>query len=69
MGMGLLLKGVIACIIGGMGNVYGGAAGSMVLGFAENFGIWKIPGQWKDAISFVILIVFLLLRPRGIMKK
>ena len=69
MGMGLLLKGVIACIIGGMGNVYGGAAGSMVLGFAENFGIWKIPGQWKDAISFVILIAFLLLRPQGILKK
>lgn len=69
MGMGLLLKGVIACIIGGMGNVYGGAAGSMLLGLAENFGIWKIPGQWKDAISFVILIAFLLLRPEGIMKK
>jgi branched-chain amino acid transport system permease protein len=69
MGMGLLLKGVIACIIGGMGNVWGGAAGSLLLGFAENFGIWKIPGQWKDAISFVILIAFLLLRPEGIIKK
>lgn len=69
MGMGLLLKGVIACIIGGMGNVWGGTAGSMLLGFAENFGIWKIPGQWKDAISFVILIAFLLLRPEGMIKK
>lgn len=69
MGMALLLKGVIASIIGGMGNIYGGVLGSFLLGFAENFGIWKMPGQWKDAISFVLLIVFLIFRPSGIVKR
>ena len=66
MGMGLLLKGVIASIIGGIGNVYGSVFGAMLLGFAENFGIWKISGEWKDAIAFSLLIIFLLVRPRGI---
>ena len=69
MGMGLLLKGVIASIIGGVGNVYGGFVGSFLLGFVENFGIWKISGEWKDAIAFGVLIVFLLFRPQGIFKK
>jgi branched-chain amino acid transport system permease protein len=69
MGMGLLLKGVIASIIGGIGNIYGGVLGAFLLGFVENFGIWKISGEWKDAIAFGLLIVFLIFRPRGIMNK
>ncbi|MFH1146000.1 MAG: branched-chain amino acid ABC transporter permease [bacterium] len=67
MGMSLLLKGVIASIIGGVGNIYGGILGSFLLGLVENFGIWKISGEWKDAIAFGVLILFLIFRPRGIM--
>ena len=69
MGMSLLLKGVIASIIGGIGNVYGGVLGAFFLGFIENFGIWKISGEWKDAIAFAVLIIFLLWRPQGILKR
>lgn len=69
MGLSLLLKGVIASIIGGIGNVYGSVLGAFVLGFAENFGIWKISGEWKDAIAFTLLIIFLIFRPQGILKK
>jgi branched-chain amino acid transport system permease protein len=69
MGMGMLLKGVIAAIVGGVGNISGGMLGSLLLGLAENFGIWKISGEWKDAIAFAILILFLLFRPNGILGK
>lgn len=69
MGLSLLLKGVIASIVGGVGNIYGGVLGAFLLGFVENFGIWKISGEWKDAIAFALLIVFLVFRPRGIMNK
>lgn len=69
MGMRLLLSGVIASIIGGIGNIYGGVVGSFLLGFVENFGIWKIPGEWKDAIAFTLLIFFLLWRPEGIIRR
>lgn len=68
-GIALLLKGVIASIIGGIGNIYGGVLGAFLLGFVENFGIWKISGEWKDAIAFTLLIVFLLFRPSGILGK
>ena len=69
MGMGLLLKGVIASIIGGVGNIYGGVLGAFLLGLVENLGIWKIPGEWKDAVSFLLLIAFLVFRPQGIIKR
>lgn len=69
MGLSLLLKGVIASIIGGIGNVYGGVIGAFLLGFIENFGIWKISGEWKDAIAFAVLILFLLFRPQGILRR
>ncbi len=69
MGLSLLLKGVIASIVGGVGNIYGGVLGGFLLGFVENFGIWKISGEWKDAIAFALLIVFLIFRPSGIINK
>jgi branched-chain amino acid transport system permease protein len=69
MGMNLLLKGVIAAIVGGVGSIPGAILGALLLGFAENFGIWKISGEWKDAIAFGLLIIFLVFRPKGIISK
>ena len=67
MGMNAILKGIIASIIGGIGSIPGAMFGGLFLGIAENLGIWKISSGWKDCIAFVILIVFLLVRPGGIM--
>ncbi len=67
-GLALLLKAIIAAIIGGVGNVYAGVLGAFILGFAENFGIWKISGEWKDAIAFGLLILFLIFRPKGLIQ-
>ena len=69
MGLSLLLKGVVAAIVGGIGNVYGGVLGAFLLGVVENFGIWQISGEWKDAIAFGLLIVFLLFKPKGILPR
>ncbi len=67
MGMNAILKGIIASIIGGIGSIPGAMFGGLFLGIAENLGIWKISAGWKDCIAFVILILFLLFRPGGIM--
>jgi len=69
MGLQVLLSGVIAAVVGGIGNIYGAVLGALLLGFAENFGVWKISGEWKSTIAFAVLIIFLIFRPQGIIKK
>ena len=69
MGFLLLLKGVVGAIIGGIHSIYGAVLGSFLLGFAENFGVWFVSGEWKDAIAFILLLLFLLFRPGGIINK
>jgi branched-chain amino acid transport system permease protein len=65
MGFSAILKGIVTSIIGGIGSIPGAMFGGFFLGVAENLGIAWIPSGWKDAIAFAILIVFLLVRPRG----
>jgi branched-subunit amino acid ABC-type transport system permease component len=67
MGTNLMIKGFTAAIIGGIGSVPGAILGSFLLGFSENFGIWFLPSGYKDAIAFLILFVFLIFRPQGIL--
>ena len=68
-GFGLLIKAVIACIIGGVGNVYAGILGAILLAVVENVGVWYFSAEWKDLIAFAVLILFLIIRPQGIWKK
>lgn len=69
MGTNLMIKGFTGAVIGGVDSVPGAILGSFLLGFAENFGIWFLPSGYKDAIAFVILFIFLLFRPQGILGK
>ena len=69
MGLLLLLKGWIASVVGGIGNLYGAIVGGFVLGMVEQFGIWDLAGEWKDAISFILLILFLSFWPRGLLPR
>ena len=67
MGMMLLLKGVTASIVGGVGSMYGAVFGAFLLGLVENTGVYLTSGAWRDGMAFVLLIVFLIFRPRGIL--
>ena len=69
MGLLLMLKGWIASVVGGMGNLYGAVVGGFALGMVEQFGIWDLAGEWKDVISFLILIFFLSFWPRGLLPR
>ena len=68
MGMNALLMGVVVMIVGG-NNIKGMVCAALLLGFAQNFGVWYISSQWKDAIAFVILVLFLLIKPEGFFGK
>ncbi len=66
MGVSIGIKAFTAAVVGGIGNIYGALLGGFLIGLAENIGIWFIPSGYKDAIAFVILILFLLVKPTGL---
>ena len=65
-GMNALLIATISVIVGGTSSISGGVAGGFLIGVAENVGIWQIASEWKQAIAFGLLVVFILLRPTGL---
>ncbi len=62
----LLLASLIVVIVGGMGSVVGAAIGAAILGLAETFGLAYAP-TYSVVFTFVILVLVLAFRPRGIM--
>jgi branched-chain amino acid transport system permease protein len=60
------LKGFAAAVTGGLGNTFGGIAGGLVLGLLEAFGGGLIGSEFKDVAAFVLLLLLLFLRPRGL---
>src|ERR1700680_5046703 len=66
MGSAIALKAFAATIIGGFGNVIGAIVGGLTLGIVETFGAAYISVPYKDAFAFLVLLVFLMVRPEGV---
>lgn len=67
MGWSYGLKAFTAAILGGIGNIPGAMLGGLLLGVLEIMGAGYISAAWKDALVFLILILLLIFRPRGIL--
>ena len=61
------VKAFTAAVLGGIGNLRGALVGGLILGVAENYGAGIFGTQWKDVVSFVLLILILLVRPSGLL--
>jgi branched-chain amino acid transport system permease protein len=66
LGDGLLLQGFAAVVIGGMGDVRGAAAGGFLIGVVQVLSAQYISNSFQDAITFGLLLVVLVARPRGL---
>ncbi|NLI22025.1 MAG: branched-chain amino acid ABC transporter permease [Clostridiales bacterium] len=62
----LVVKGFIASVIGGLGSLPGAVIGAMLLGIVETTLISTIGSGYAPVFTFLIMLVFLLVRPRGI---
>jgi len=60
------VKAFAIIILGGLGSIPGAIIGGLLYGIAENAAAYFLGGVWKDAISFIILIVVLVFRPTGL---
>ena len=61
-----LLASLVVVIVGGMGSVVGASIGALLIGLAEQFGLAYAP-TYSVVFTFVIMVVALAFRPRGIM--
>jgi branched-chain amino acid transport system permease protein len=69
MGAGIGLKGFVAAVVGGLGNIPGAIGGGFFLGLIESFASGKISSGYRDAIAFTVLILILWLKPAGLFSK
>lgn len=65
MGHHIMLISIAATIVGGVGSLRGAAMAGLLLGMAENLCLAFIDPQWSEAVTFVILFLFILFRPGG----
>ncbi|VTU17144.1 LIV-I protein H [Variovorax sp. PBL-H6] len=63
-----LLASLVVVIVGGMGSVVGAAIGALLIGLAEQFGQAYAP-TYSVVFTFVIMVVALAFKPRGLMGK
>ena len=68
-GLDALLLGIAAVIIGGRDSFLGPALAGILLGVVRSGVIWFLSAQWEDAVTFTLLILFLFLRPQGLLGK
>jgi branched-chain amino acid transport system permease protein len=66
MGAMIAMKAFAANIIGGYGSIPGAILGGLIIGLSETLGGSYISMTYKDAFAFVILMIVLLISPRGI---
>jgi branched-chain amino acid transport system permease protein len=67
MGSMVGLKGFVAMIIGGFGSIPGAILGGLLLGVGENWASYLLSSTYRDVIAFVILLLFLAVRPEGLL--
>ena len=63
------IKGFSASVVGGLGSVFGAVIGGFLMAFVETFAAAYIPGgsAIRDVFSFVVVLLFLIFRPSGIL--
>lgn len=62
-------KSFIVCVLGGLGSLPGVLVGGLLLGLVESFGAYYLGADHSLTVSFVLLLVFLLIRPQGLLGK
>jgi branched-chain amino acid transport system permease protein len=60
------LKVLAVAIVAGLGNIKGAIVCGLALGILESLIIHFLPGSWSNAIAFLLMLLVILIKPRGI---
>lgn len=69
MGDPFVITAFVCCVLGGLGTVQGALVGGLLYGVLEAFGSQYIGTGLQDAVALVVLLIVLIVRPRGILGK
>ncbi len=65
-GLNAVLVGMVATIIGGRGSFIGAAMAGLLLGVVRAQVVWYGSARWEEAVTFLLLSLFLFVRPHGL---
>jgi branched-chain amino acid transport system permease protein len=66
MGIDMGIKGMAVMLIGGLGSIYGAMAGGLILGMVEVLSVAYLESAYRDAFTFGLMILILIVRPSGL---
>lgn len=66
MGMSVMINAMVAMIIGGVGKFNTCIIGGILLGVLQSLTVYAFASNWQNAVTFLVLLIFLFLRPQGI---
>jgi branched-chain amino acid transport system permease protein len=66
MGWHILLPVFAACILGGIGSFWGAIIGGYIIGIVQELSTIVISPGYKPAVAFTIIIIMLILKPKGL---
>lgn len=66
LGWDVLLLAFAAAIFGGISNPFGAAVGAFLMGLVSQLGIMWIPTSYEEGIAFFLIMIVLLVKPRGL---
>ncbi len=69
MGFPITLKVLAIIILGGLGSVIGSLVASVALGISETFAGFFLDTAWSNSISLVVLLVAVLMKSEGLLKR
>jgi branched-chain amino acid transport system permease protein len=65
-GNGAIINAFIVMVIGGLGSIPGTLLGGLILGAIDSFGRQFLPGSWAQAVTYSMVIIILIVRPKGL---
>ena len=68
MGASYIIIAFVVVIVGGIGSFWGAVVGGLIIGLLQEITVQAIPGgsSWIDIVPFAVMLIVLLLRPRGL---
>lgn len=69
MGATVQTKGLVVCILGGLGSIEGAIIAGILMGIVESVAVSIVGSEWRDAVAYIFLLLILYIKPTGLFGK